>query len=103
MTMTDHGAHVSMESRYFSYCQQAPGRHIQCLLDVSEEMIHDAGQVIVPSGRTADGAYVLMSGNARIVYVSGETAAPVKSVVGMIRPGDLFGLIPALDSGSFQA
>ena len=44
-----------------------------------------------------------MSGNARIVYVSGETAAPVKSVVGMIGPGDLFGLIPALDSGSFQA
>ena len=103
MTTTDHGAHVSMESRYFSYCQRTPGKHIQCLVKVSEELDHDAGQIIVPSGRTADGVYILRSGNARIVYVSRETAVPVQAVVGIMGPGDLFGLIPALDGGSYQA
>jgi CRP-like cAMP-binding protein len=92
-----------MESRYFSYCQEAPGRHIQCLSKVSEELVHDAGQIIVPSGRTADGVYVLMSGNARIVYVSRGLETPVQAVVGIMGPGDLFGLIPALDGGNYQA
>ena len=44
--MADHGLHVSMESSYFSYCQEAPGRHIQCLLKVSEELVPDVGQIL---------------------------------------------------------
>ena len=53
----------------------------------------------MPAGRAADGVYVLMEGNARIVYLSGDARA----VVGLMSKGELFGLAPALDGEAYRA
>jgi CRP-like cAMP-binding protein len=96
---TDHGEHVSIESKNIARCEHLPHKHIQCLLAPATEMRHDANEVIVSAGQPADGVYVLMEGNARIVYVSGAASA----VVGLMRTGELFGLAPALDEGPYRA
>jgi CRP/FNR family transcriptional regulator len=96
---TDHGEHVSIESRHMPRCQHLPHKHIQCLLTPAKELLHDTNDVIVSAGQAADGVYVLMEGNARIVYLSGDARA----VIGLMGKGELFGLAPALDGEMYRA
>ena len=96
---TDHGDHVSIESRHISRCQHLPRKHIPCLLTPAEELVHRANDVIVSAGQAAEGVYVLVEGNARVVYLSGAARA----VVGLMSKGDLFGLAPALDGEVYRA
>ena len=96
---TDHGEHVSIEFKHITRCQHLPHKHIQCLLAPSKELLHDTNDVIVSAGQPSDGVYVLMEGNARIVYVAGAATA----VVGLMRTGELFGLAPALDGAPYKA
>ena len=84
---TDHGEHVSIESKHLARCQNLPHKHIPCLLAPTKELLHDTNDVIVSTGQPSDGVYVLMEGDARIVYVAGTATA----VVGLIGTGGCSG------------
>ncbi len=65
---TTHGPHVTDLTRHFSMCQEFPEEHIQCLLPGSCEGTHAPGDVIVKSGSSPEGVYIILEGTARAVY-----------------------------------
>jgi CRP-like cAMP-binding protein len=97
VTDLDHGPHVTRLSNDLVICQTAPGEHIQCLVDVAEELVHSPGEIIVKAGQQSTGLYVLLEGTARVVYSVATPPHPRLAVVDLVGSGRLFGLAQALD------
>ena len=73
---TTHGPHVTDLTRHFAMCQEFPEERIQCLLPGSCEAIHAPGEVIVKSGSSPEGVYIILEGTARVVYSVATPPAP---------------------------
>ena len=73
---TTHGPHVTDLTRHFSMCQEFPEEHIQCLLTGSCGETRVPGDVIVKSGSSPEGVYIILEGTARVVYSVATPPAP---------------------------
>jgi len=81
---TTHGPHVTDLTRHFSMCQEFPEEHIQCLLPGSCEGTHAPGDVIVKSGSSPEGVYIILEGTARLVYSVATPPAPRWAVIDLV-------------------
>ena len=100
---TTHGPHVTDLTRHLSMCQEFPEEHIQCLLPGSCEATHSPGDVIVKSGSSPEGVYIILEGTARVVYSVATPPAPRWAVIDLVGAGRLFGLVPVLDGEPYTA
>ena len=100
---TTHGPHVTDLTRHFSMCQEFPEEHIQCLLTGSCEETRAPGDVIVKSGSSPEGVYIILEGTARVVYSVATPPAPRWAVIDLVGAGRLFSLAPILDGDSYIA
>ena len=100
---TTHGPHVTDLTRHFSMCQEFPEEHIQCLLTGSCGETRVPGDVIVKSGSSPEGVYIILEGTARVVYSVATPPAPRWAVIGLVGAGRLFSLAPILDGEPYIA
>jgi len=94
---TTHGPHVTDLTRHFSMCQEFPEEHIQCLLTGSCGETRVPGDVIVKSGSSPEGVYIILEGTARVVYSVATPPTPRWAVIDLVGAGRLFSLAPILD------
>ena len=100
---TTHGPHVTDLARHFSMCQEFPEEHIQCLLTGSCEGTRAPGDVIVKSGSSPEGVYIILEGTARVVYSVATPPAPRWAVIDLVGSGRLFSLASILDGEPYIA
>ena len=100
---TTHGPHVTDLTSHLSVCQEFPEEHIQCLLPGSCEAAHAPRDVIVKSGSSPEGVYIILEGTARVVYSVARPPAPRWAVIDLVGAGRLFGLVPVLDGEPYIA
>ncbi len=67
------------------------------MLEISEERVYAPGEVIVAAGQKANKVYIVVKGNARVVYHGRPRSAPRWAVVDLVGKGRLYCLVPALD------
>ena len=100
---TTHGPHVADRTRHFSMCQEFPEEHIQCLLPGSREGTRALGEVIVKSGSSPEGVYIILEGTARVVYSVVTSPAQRWAVIDLVGAGRLFSLVSNLDGEPYIA
>ncbi len=96
MVAQAHGSHVSIAAKDIPLCQRFPEKHLPCLLDAGDELDYAAGQPISMAGDGAVVLFVVTDGAARAILSAPEKAGSPSAVVQLLRPGDLYGLVPAL-------
>ena len=100
---TTHGPHVTDLTRHFSMCQELPEEQIQCLLPGSCEGTRAPGDVIVKSGSSPEGVYIILEGTAGVVYSVATPPAPRWAVIDLVGAGRLCSLVPILDGEPYIA
>lgn len=75
-------------------------RYIAKMANTMLEKRYAKGEAVFTEGEECDGFYIVKSGKVRIYKLSSEGR---EQVLGMIKEGDFFGIVPLFDGGPYPA
>lgn len=75
-------------------------RYIVKMANTMLEKRYSKGETVFTEGEECDGFYIVKSGKVKIYKLSSEGR---EQVLGMIKEGDFFGIIPVFDGGPYPA